>query len=168
MPHTTMPRSMFVPTSGEVIEGGIAFLSIIDIWVEITSPFAGVSEDRHIPVFALPWMQYEQGGSPTTLGQETALRMLWEIYAACLFCETHEDDLIDECQKILDLGNYGILRQLLEDADCLGDWFLLPIFFLVLLLTDWELVRRCQDALHARFERRPPEDLVRRLLANCG
>jgi hypothetical protein len=157
---------ILISVNGEKVEGRISYLRINNIRVEITSPFAEVSKALHIAYFALPLFQYERDGVVTRHGRDTAEQLLREIYEECLFCED-EEELVVECQQILSEGSWSRFRSALARFDFATHWHLLPIFILIFLLTDWELVGLAQDRIAERFGRKLPEELVRRLLARA-
>ena len=115
-----MDERLQIMVGQEMVEGRFVFLFFNDMQVEITSPFQGVSEGRHIPYFGLPFGRYEQNGTLTQKGQETAHDLLREIYDACLFCEANADELLQECRGLLDLGGLGLAQQAAQPQDFVG------------------------------------------------
>ncbi len=162
-----MDEAVQIVVGGEAVEGKVVFLTFNDIRVEITQPFEGVSQPCHIPYFALPLMQYERDGVLTSRGRETSRRLLREIYDACVFCEANEEELLLECQKFLEQGTWSLLVKALSDCDFSAGWYLLPVFLLGFLFTDWGLVWQCQEDIADKFSRRLPEELVSGLVARA-
>jgi hypothetical protein len=140
-------------------------LSFNDIRVEIVAPFGDVALSRHIAYFALPLFQYEHDGVLTPKGRRTAEELLREIYEACVFGEENGPELLQETRRFLQQGAYRLLVRVFSECDFSDNWLLLPLFLLVFLLTDWDVVRLCQDDLMDKFGRKLPEELVRALLA---
>ena len=159
-----MDERLQIMVGQERVEGRFVFLFFNDMQVEITSPFQGVSDGLHIPCFCLPFGRYEQNGTLTQKGQETAHWLLRKIYDACLFCEANADELLQECRGLLDLGAWGLLSRSPSRKILSAAWHLSPVALLVSLLTKWEMVNFCRNTLAKRFGPWLPEDLVRGLL----
>jgi hypothetical protein len=160
-----MDELISIVVDENAVEGRVRFLSINDIRVEILYPFGGVSKSRHIAYFGLPYFQYEHDGALTSHGRQTAEDLLKEIYEACVFCEANELELLLETRRFLEQSTYSLLVNAFSSCDFSGNWHLFPLFLLMFFLTDWEVVRLCQDNLTETFDRKLPEDLVRALVA---
>jgi hypothetical protein len=161
----TMHESIHTIVDGDPVEGRLRYLSMNDIRVEITFPFSGVSKVQHVPYFSLPYIRYAQDATLTPQGRKTAELLLREVYEACAFAEANEEALLQECQAFLGQGSWALLRSALARIEFAGNWHLLPVFVLLFVFTDWEVVSMCQDHIVERFGRKLPDELIRGLLA---
>ena len=76
-------RKIVLTVEGQKVEGEIVHLLPNDIRVKITAPFAGETNDLHVPHFMMGYEQNrlsDRTGQITPRGIEKAERLLAEIY----------------------------------------------------------------------------------------
>jgi len=162
-----MSKFIHACVDGQSVEGRITSLSVNDITVEITRPFVGISAGLHIPGFALFLYRYEQDGKLTPHGRKTAQQLLVELYQACCFCEANEEAVLAECDQLRARSRWLLLSAAWHQIDWSGlSWYELPLWLVLVLGTDLQLVSECREVIRERFGVWLPESLVRRLLGS--
>ena len=98
-------------SSGKVVKGLITFRSESDIRIEITSPYMGLSGERHIPYFSRPYHSFM-----TDYGKSTAKSILSHLYELGRYIEDNRKFLALQSELHFYNSDYS-------DPDCQKRFF---------------------------------------------
>jgi hypothetical protein len=89
----THPIRVEVVVEQVVVTGEISVLEPNNIVVDITHPYDGVSGGLHIPYFSMACREnwYTTGDGPSRQGQETAERLLRDVFLHCRYFEANRE-----------------------------------------------------------------------------